>query len=92
MGGQGRDPAEPEKYSRGWNEAGSPAFRIFRIWRDRISQDPDTWSHGFNLSLVRVDLRSFLNTYGQQVVAILGAESRIEAQVSPLRCPSTGEL
>jgi hypothetical protein len=43
----------------------------FRVWRDRISQDPEVWNQGFNLALVRVALRSFLNTYGQQVVAII---------------------
>ncbi len=44
----------------------------FRIWRDRISQDSENWSHGFSLDLIRVALRSFLNTYGQQIVAIIG--------------------
>jgi hypothetical protein len=44
----------------------------FLVWRDRISQDPEVWNHGFNLAMVRVALRSFLNTYGQQVVAIIG--------------------
>lgn len=47
----------------------------FRIWRDRISQDPENWSHGFNLALIRLELQSFLNTYGQQVVAFIGGGS-----------------
>jgi hypothetical protein len=46
----------------------------FRVWRDEISQNPETWNHGFNLSLVRVALRSFLNTYGEQVVAIFAGK------------------
>lgn len=43
----------------------------FRIWRDRISQNPDAWSQGFSLAVVRLAMRSFLNTYGEQVVAII---------------------
>ncbi len=50
----------------------SDVSEAFRVWRDKISQDPEVWSHGFNLAIVRVALRSFLNTYGQQVVALVG--------------------
>jgi hypothetical protein len=51
--------------------------RAFLIWRNQLSRDPSVWEDGFELVLAREMFRSFLNTYGEQIVAIVrGSESK----------------
>jgi len=45
--------------------------RAFLIWQAQISREPLAWKDGFNMALIREKLRMFLNTYGEQIVAIV---------------------
>lgn len=51
--------------------------RAFLIWKNQLSRDPSVWEDGFEIALVREMFRSFLNTYGEQIVAIVrGSEGK----------------
>ena len=45
----------------------------FLIWRDKISQDPKLWKNGFDLALIKIEFRSFLNKYGDSILSIFSA-------------------
>ena len=42
--------------------------RAFGIWRDRITRDPDIWTDGWKVVLVREAFRSLIQSYGEDVV------------------------
>jgi hypothetical protein len=45
--------------------------RAFLIWKNQIARNPTLWNDGFDIVRVREALRLFLNTYGEQIVAII---------------------
>jgi len=45
----------------------------FLIWRKKITTDPKLWSNGFDLSRIKIKLRSFLNKYGESILIIFSA-------------------
>lgn len=45
--------------------------KVFQVWIDKISKDPKVWEPGgFNLEIVRLKLRDFLEDYGDTVVQV----------------------
>jgi len=46
----------------------------FLIWRNKISQDPLYWKNGFDFALIKIELRSFLNKYGDSILSIFSKE------------------
>lgn len=42
----------------------------FRVWRNRISRDPEGWNKGFSLEKSVLEFRNLINKYGQQIVDI----------------------
>ena len=49
--------------------------RALQIWTTRIARDPDSWNNGFNMVKFRESLRNFLQTYGDQILAIVKADA-----------------
>lgn len=45
----------------------------FLIWRDNISQDQRFWGERFNIELVRIEFRNFIQKYGESILKIVSA-------------------
>jgi hypothetical protein len=45
--------------------------RAFGIWKDRIARNPSDWNLSFSLVVIREKLRNLIQTYGEQIVAVI---------------------
>ncbi len=45
----------------------------FLLWRKKISSNPKYWKNGFDISSIKIILRSFLNKYGESILTIFSA-------------------
>lgn len=45
--------------------------RAFAIWRERITQNPSAWQHGFNIVLFREAFRNLIQKYGETILAVI---------------------
>ncbi|MFZ1288522.1 MAG: hypothetical protein WAR79_00410 [Melioribacteraceae bacterium] len=44
--------------------------RAFRIWKDRITQNPEVWNDGFVMQIIVEEFRSLIQKYGQTFINI----------------------
>lgn len=45
--------------------------RAFRIWRERITLEPELWNDGFKLVKARETVRNFLNEHGEILISLI---------------------
>ena len=45
--------------------------RAFRIWKDRISRNPEAWTQGWNVIVFREEFRNLLQQYGTAILSVI---------------------